>query len=262
MIMRVARRPVLLAALAGAAVQSGPPNASAQQPSLFDPSNREIAENFIRIAFGGDAQTGLAPRQALVKWSKPIEVGIIGSARLRHTSWFERHAGYLTWITGHPIFVVSSGNPNVFVLLADDPVSELAGPLDYYWVSFFSGDRSAANAEVEKMKLEKPFFGRCIAGWDSQNNLISCFILLSTAHGPTVTWQGIVEEMSQMLGLLGDDDAVAWSIFNDKSPYVDLTPQDVLMLRVLYDRRLVAGMNRDAAKAAALTVLNDLRPGR
>jgi hypothetical protein len=68
--------------------------------------------------------------------------------------------------------------------------------------------------------------------------------------------------MSQMLGLFGDDDAVTWSIFNDKSPYVDLTPQDVLMLRVLYDRRLVAGMTRDAAKVAALTVLNDLRPGR
>ena len=113
--MRVARRPLLLASLAGAAVQSGPPNASAQQRSLFDPNNREVAENFIRIAFGGDTQTGMTPRQALLKWSRRIELGVVGTARLRHTAWFERHAGYLTWITGHPIFMVSSGNPNVVV---------------------------------------------------------------------------------------------------------------------------------------------------
>lgn len=260
--MRVARRPLLLATLAGAAVQSGPPNASAQQQSLFDPSNREIADNFIRIAFGGDAQTGMAPRQALLKWSRPIELGVVGTARLRHPMWFERHAGYLTWITGHPIIVVSRGNPNALVVLADDPISEVSNLLHDFWLSFYSGDRDAADKEIKNMQLERPFYGRLFPKWDDKNNLQSCFILISTSHGPTVTWQGIVEELSQMLGLLGDDDAVAWSIFNDNSPYVDLTPQDVLMLRVLYDRRLVAGMNRDAAKAAALTVLNGLRPGR
>jgi hypothetical protein len=262
MTMKFARRPLLLTMLAGAAGLAGPPGASAQQRSLFDPSNREIAENFIRIAFGGDTQTGSAPRKALVKWSKPIEVGIIGSAQLRHRWWFERHAGYLTWITGHPIFVVSSGNPNAFVLLADDPVAELSGPLDFYWMGFFGGDRVAADAQAESMKRDRPFLGRIFVWWDNQNNATACFILISTAHGPIATWAAVVEEMSQMLGLFGDDDAVTWSIFNDKSPYVDLTPQDVLMLRVLYDRRLVAGMTRDAAKAAALTVLNDLRPGR
>jgi len=52
------------------------------------------------------------------------------------------------------------------------------------------------------------------------------------------------------------------SIFNDDDEYQDLTWQDELFLRILYDARVRPGMTRRAFESLAKRIVNELRPGR
>jgi hypothetical protein len=54
----------------------------------------------------------------------------------------------------------------------------------------------------------------------------------------------IVEELSEVMGLPNDSEKVFPSIFNDKSYNDLLTGLDYLMLKILYDNRVKAGMNK------------------
>ena len=62
------------------------------------------------------------------------------------------------------------------------------------------------------------------------------------------------EEIAQGLGLANDSPRARPSIFNDNEEFALLTPQDELMLRMLYDPRLTPGMTEGQARpiAAAL----------
>ncbi|MDD1643477.1 MAG: DUF2927 domain-containing protein, partial [Methylococcaceae bacterium] len=57
----------------------------------------------------------------------------------------------------------------------------------------------------------------------------------------------IVEELTQIMGLPNDSASVYPSIFNDQSIYILLTGLDYLLLKMLYDPRLVPGMNSQQA---------------
>jgi hypothetical protein len=67
----------------------------------------------------------------------------------------------------------------------------------------------------------------------------------------------IVEETTQVLGLPNDSDEVAPSIFDDRSVLDALSEHDRVLVRLLYDRRLTAGMPRAEALAVARTVLRE-----
>jgi hypothetical protein len=85
-------------------------------------------------------------------------------------------------------------------------------------------------------------------------------VLIPTGRDPALVWGAIVEELSQLLGLLGDDDRVGWSVFNDSSPYVDLTEPDRWLVRLLFDRAIRPGMTRAEALRAAQEAMRRLRP--
>lgn len=69
----------------------------------------------------------------------------------------------------------------------------------------------------------------------------------------------IVEETTQSMGLPNDDNEVYPSVFNDTSRLDDLTDHDVMLLRLLYDPRMKAGMTRAAALEVARRILPELR---
>ena len=69
----------------------------------------------------------------------------------------------------------------------------------------------------------------------------------------------IVEETTQSMGLPNDYKEVYPSVFNDSSRLDDLTEHDILLLRLLYDPRMKAGMKRDEALAVAREILPELR---
>ena len=77
--------------------------------------------------------------------------------------------------------------------------------------------------------------------------------------------RGRYTELTQILGLTNDDDRVKQSIFVDTNRYDQLdkglTPQDRLMLRLLYNPRMKPGTPRGQALKLATEILTKLRPG-
>ena len=68
----------------------------------------------------------------------------------------------------------------------------------------------------------------------------------------------LLEEMTQVLGLPNDSDAIKPSIFNNRSQPTALNRTDQLLLRTLYDKRLKAGMAKDQAMAVAGQIIQEL----
>ncbi|MBL8655607.1 MAG: DUF2927 domain-containing protein, partial [Alphaproteobacteria bacterium] len=75
-------------------------------------------------------------------------------------------------------------------------------------------------------------------------------------------WRCIVEEITQSLGLFNDSELNTYSIFNDRTPYVDMTSPDETMLKLLYEPRMRIGTAPADAKALARRILDEWRPGR
>ena len=70
----------------------------------------------------------------------------------------------------------------------------------------------------------------------------------------------VVEELTQVLGLPNDSNAVQPSIFNDQSRFFELTEHDRLLVRILYDNRITPGMPRREALRLGREILNEIRP--
>lgn len=67
------------------------------------------------------------------------------------------------------------------------------------------------------------------------------------------------EEIVQALGLSNDHPDVRPSIFNDDAEFALLTKHDEALLRILYDRRLVPGMNAAEAMPIVSEIVRDGR---
>ncbi|POB67546.1 hypothetical protein CRN59_25000, partial [Vibrio vulnificus] len=65
----------------------------------------------------------------------------------------------------------------------------------------------------------------------------------------------IVEEITQVLGLPNDSDQAYPSIFNDNSPEELLSPLDIVLLKLLYQPEIKAGMSEAEVKPVLNTLL-------
>ncbi|ABM00906.1 conserved hypothetical protein [Shewanella amazonensis SB2B] len=87
----------------------------------------------------------------------------------------------------------------------------------------------------------------CLAHFEAPGGVIrraQVFIPVDQArmHGKLVSC--VVEELTQVLGLPNDSDAVFPSVFNDKAAADLLTPLDWVLIRLLYHNALTPGMSR------------------
>ena len=69
----------------------------------------------------------------------------------------------------------------------------------------------------------------------------------------------IVEELSEIMGLPNDSQKVYPSIFNDYSTDALLTGLDYLMLKILYDKRIKAGMTKHQMMPIVNKIIAELR---
>ena len=230
-----------------------------QEAQTGTPSNRTIIENFNIIAFGNE-YTGRR-YETVRKWRQPILVGIEGKVPKYFETFVLQHIRDLRRITGHPIRLYYSPAMHKEGRLAPDfdrtkinlilyylPVERIPNRLKRY----FDGDE----AKVRKM-IE---VSTCFARFGTRKNEIRWAIAVFPDHHPKDYIRAcLVEEMTQVLGLPNDSNAVKPSIFNDQSRYFELTAHDRLMLKMLYDPRITVGMARRDALGMGRVILDQLR---
>jgi hypothetical protein len=223
-------------------------------------TNAKIMRNFNIIAFGNEYTKKRYDN--VRKWSGPIRMGINGKYPAYFEAYVRQHLRNLWDLTKFPIELRYSINMQKLDLLARDfdanrinvilfylPISEIPKAVAKYF----------DNDEAQVRQMIK--VSTCFAKYGTKKNEIKWAIIVFPSHlSKEYIRACVVEEITQILGLVNDSDRVEPSIFNDKSEYLALTEHDKWMLRMFYDPRIKAGMPRKEAMRVGWEILNEIRP--
>lgn len=194
-----------------------------------------LEQSFIEVALRNEySNKGYFVR----RWEKPIKVWLdhqVGDAEL-HTKLVKMHLKHLEQLINRPIELVStSRKANLKIVFTRQA----------YWkeqVRLLFGEQAtkAVHGAV------------CMANIrvNTKNEIERAGVIIpvdqARMHGKLVTC--IVEEITQVMGLPNDSEAVYPSIFNDKTPEDLLSGMDSLLLKMLYDPSIKTGMNEQQVR--------------
>jgi len=231
--------------LLGVGGASPPPGPS---PDL---SREQLVRNFDTVVFHNefDPQTD----NRLRKWVDPIRLFLdirTGDRKLIEFA-VDQHASRLAAITGYDIAVTGErAAANVIVAFDRDSALGQVGR-DYF----------PPNFDIKRMMQTN----LCIGQYRSNDRyeIVRGVVVIPIDR---VMSRGrleacVVEEITQILGLPNDSDEVFPSIFNDRSIDVELSAQDVLLVKLLFDPRLRPGMPRADALANVRAILGEMGYG-
>ena len=235
--------------------------ASAETPL----TNDEIITNFNTVAFGNEYTR--VQYQNIRKWSEPLLGAIVGKPSDEFDDMVIAFFDELIAATGHPISLVYSPRmqrekrveipqgqkaPKTNLYLIYDTLDGIGEFIRKHRIP--QGDLVTSTLRQGK--------AHCMATLNKRGHeIVSAFIYFPSHHSTQYIRICIVEELTQIMGLPNDSDTIRQSIFQDRGKHNELTPQDRLLLRLLYDPRVTPGMERVAALRTIYAILNQIRPG-
>ncbi|NRA59695.1 MAG: DUF2927 domain-containing protein [Psychrobium sp.] len=191
-----------------------------------------ITDSFYEIALGDEYGTSA---YSIKKWNKPLRIYVehqTNGVEL-HNQLLNAHIKHLKQITGLDIERTKHAkNANIHFFFTKEKMLQqlVAKKAGSQLVKYTHGSLCMATIRANK------------AG-----NIISANVFIpvdrAMAQGKLLTC--IVEELTQSLGLIRDSDLVFPSIFNDNTKNNLLTGLDEILLKMLYDKRIVTGMTKD-----------------
>lgn len=214
------------------------------------PAEAAILDAFGKIAFGNEFVAEADPR--LQKWAQPIrwrsyaELPLEGGER----DFLERHLQRLARLTGLD-FAEAARWPDAnfgILFVSEDRYA--------YWIERYT-------APSRRHMLARLARTSCLGFLRHHRTTFEiefavAIIPVERARARGLMLSCIAEETTQVLGLLNDAE-VPGTLFNDSGDARDLTPLDEMLVRLLYDPSLKAGMRLDDALAAARAALPKLR---
>ncbi len=224
-----------------------------------------LGRNFVRIALfdeyvtDGDFLRPQATLSKLRKWNVPVRFGlefgesVSAEQRLKDEASVATYASRLSRVANHPITLERS-DPNFHVLILSE--DDRAGFTDRIRDIVPGIATSSLNAMINL-----PQDQLCIVVAFSQGESSSyskAIAIIRAEHPPLLRLSCIHEELAQGLGLANDSPQARPSIFNDDEEFGLLTTHDELLLRILYDPRLTAGMMPSEAAPIARTIAREL----
>ncbi len=209
---------------------------AAGQAKVRWPAPEILARQFERIAFssefGGEYRSG-----RLIRWQGPIRVRIAGHFPDRFRVEVERQLAELRRNSGLAIDIAEATGE------AQPPQMTLE----------FSTSRGGTSFDPE---------APCRTLIWETGYVIRRVQIYIAPYPDDVRRHCIAEELTQALGLADDSRIVRDSIFNDASARNRIAPWDALMVRILYDSRLRAGMHKTEAMPIVRRIIAEhLRAG-
>ena len=195
-----------------------------------------ITQAFSEIALKNEYDVA---KHRVRKWRIPVRVFVehqVGDRAL-HTQLVQMHLAHLAEITGHDIQLVDTLlDANLHLVFTrqsqwESEVTRLMGPSSAKNVhGSVCMAKFALNAKSE---IERAWVIIPVDQAQMHGKLVAC----------------VVEEITQVLGLPNDSEKVFPSIFNDKTPHDLLTGLDFILLKLLYNPSIRAGMTAAEVKA-------------
>jgi Protein of unknown function (DUF2927) len=230
-------------------------------PEPIDPAHSAQIEQFRHLAFGAPATA--AAENRLAKWLRPVHAALV-EADTGDREMARQHLNDLAGLTGVVVEEVpagaagqASGAPaNLLVIFADDPLEAAQRHRRLY--GHHVADPRRFDALVAE-RADSTCFGFLWGGWPTGRGIEFAVVFVRTDRGARTVQGCVVQQTTQVMGLLHDLDPEADSIFSDSGRQVALTQSDRLMLRLLYDPRLKQGMAWAQAEPLARAALRDLK---
>jgi hypothetical protein len=219
-------------------------DAAAQASDELD--NAEIATNLLEIMFGSEFVGEEA--QVVRKWQGPMRLAIYAHDPPRYHDVVAAHLDRLRQLTGLDVALVDgdTAGQNAYVLivgreqfysLADRHLGQGKNPRTNTYLDCFGYFHATEGGEIRELTAVIP-------NYITDEQLRRC----------------VIEEVTQAIGLPNESFTVRLSVFNDDDVHADLTWQDELFLRVLYDQHVKPGMGRSEFEVIARRIIEDLRP--
>jgi hypothetical protein len=230
-----------------AAAAENPAIASRQRAEKKTFTDSEIAEGFLKTAFG--AEYHLAGRvDRIRKYHMPVRVFVDGNRPDRKAQLAKVVADIGRRIQHLDIAMAETGDDaNILVKLVRD--RDL-----YRTISTFYGSERASEI---KTSLDP----QCLSGFRKNENyeIEHSDVILTVDNGDFTFLDCAYEELLQSLGPINDTSSVPWTMFNDNVSMGFFDVFDQYILNVLYDPRIKAGMTVAEVKAVLPDVLVDVR---
>lgn len=202
---------------------------------------------FDEMVFG--TGEGIEPVPRFARWEEPVRIAVRGKVRPEHTAELGRAIAEARALTGLDIAVTGDLRAANIALFFEDG----KGYLDYLgrhgvemsparWTGIVNGFCWAMMWALEdRLGLAAVYIGGGEEGLDA-SRLRQC----------------VYHELAHVLGLAYHPED-AYSILDHVTPVETYTRVDGILLRLLYDRRLAAGMSRRAALDRAAAILGQGR---
>ena len=214
-----------------------------------------LARNFEQIVFYNEYASALQGRggqSPLRRWSVPIRfdiifgAGVSGTQRTKDEDQIRAYVERLERVTGHPMS--HFGTPNFIVIIAseDDRGEALDAAADRV-----PGITRTSLDPLRSLNRDTYCAVAAYAAGSEPNTYTAAVAVIRSENPGLLRESCIHEELAQGLGLANDSRDARPSIFNDDDEFALLTNHDELLLKILYDKRLEAGMT--AAEAAPIT---------
>ncbi len=214
----------------------------------------DLEKDFVRIALydeysvrSGRFVAGATPA-LLRRWESPVRIAVIpgasvpASQRQRDTDMVREFTRRLARISGLDMRLVPESQANMLVLFMD------AAERAQFAAGLQERFPRVEQAVVDAIGNSPPnTFCAAFAFPSDANPGVYDFslILVKAEHSNLMRESCVHEEMAQALGLTNDSPTARPSIFNDDEEFAFLTLHDEILLKMLYDRRLRAGMKAD-----------------
>ncbi len=228
-----------------------------------DPAEQALLADFRRVAYGSEGPVlgsdgSARPRgDHLAKWDGPIRAALVDVQSEAQRAAARAHFADLAQLTGLAITEAAPAEANFLVFYADDPFAAARRHRALY--AGHLADPRSFDALLARMAPRATCFGFLWGGWPSGQGIDFAVTFIRTGRGARTVQGCLVQETTQALGLINDLDLDAPSAFTDSGEHVELTPNDRLMVRLLYDRRLRPGMGWAETEPLARAALRHLR---
>lgn len=224
-----------------------------------------LARNFEQIAFFNEYDSAFSGRggpSPLRRWAGPVRMevifgdGIPSSERNADTSAVRAYAARLARATGHPVTL--GGRANFVIIIAGE--DDRAASLDTV-ATRVPGITRASLVPFENLPRDTYCAVAAYADGVDENTYTAAVAVIRAENPGLLRMACIHEELAQGMGLANDSPMARPSIFNDDDEFALLTDHDELLLKMLYDPRLRAGMNADEARDTVRKIAVELVDG-
>lgn len=214
-----------------------------------------LARNFENIAFyeeyardSGITQRGTA--SDLRRWQRPVRINmefgpsVTPAMRVADQAALDALVPRLANATGHRISQAQRGANFHVLVMGHDDRDTLAARIDALLPN------AAPSTRALFLNIPRDFlcFVTTFSTSDPSHHYDTAVALIRAEQPDLLRKSCLHEEIAQGLGLPNDFQQARPSIFNDDDEFALLTTHDEMLLNMLYDKRLSAGMTVDEAR--------------